>query len=165
MSSADKKSGLAALTLAAIGIVYGDIGTSPLYTMKEVFSEEHGLQLTTQNLLGVVSLIVWGLIIIVSLKYVTLVLRANNRGEGGIMALTALALSSVGRHSRWSFPLMAMGLFGATLFYGDSVITPAISVLSAVEGLSVATSAFDPYVVPLTVVVLGVLYSVQQRGT
>ena len=128
------------MTLAAVGIVYGDIGTSPLYTMKEVFSKEHGLALTPENLLGVVSLIVWGLIIIVSLKYVTLVLRANNRGEGGIMALMALALSSVTRNSRWYFPLMVMGLFGATLFYGDSVITPAISVLSAIEGLSVATA-------------------------
>lgn len=163
--SQDKKHSLAALTLAAVGIVYGDIGTSPLYTMKEVFSKEHGLALTPENLIGVVSLIVWGLIIIVSLKYVTLILRANNRGEGGIMALMALALSSVGRHSRWYVPLMVMGLFGATLFYGDSVITPAISVLSAVEGLSVATSTFDPYVVPLTVVVLGVLYSLQKRGT
>lgn len=153
------------MTLAAVGIVYGDIGTSPLYTMKEVFSKEHGLPLTPENLIGVVSLIVWGLIIIVSLKYVTLILRANNRGEGGIMALMALALSSVGRHSRWYFPLMVMGLFGATLFYGDSVITPAISVLSAIEGLSVATSTFDPYVVPLTVVVLVGLYSLQARGT
>lgn len=165
MSLPDKKHSLAALTLGAVGIVYGDIGTSPLYTMKEVFSEEHGLALTPENLLGVVSLIVWGLIIIVSLKYVTLVLRANNRGEGGIMALMALALSSVTRHSRWYFPLMVMGLFGATLFYGDSVITPAISVLSAVEGLSVATSAFDPYVVPLTVAVLVGLYSLQAKGT
>ncbi len=165
MSSTDKKNGLAALTLAAVGIVYGDIGTSPLYTMKEVFSKEHGLALTNENILGVVSLIVWGLIIIVSLKYVTLVLRANNRGEGGIMALMALALSSVTKHSRWYFPLMVMGLFGATLFYGDSVITPAISVLSAVEGLRVATSAFDPYVVPLTVVILVGLYSLQAKGT
>ncbi|HEV7855736.1 MAG TPA: KUP/HAK/KT family potassium transporter, partial [Herminiimonas sp.] len=166
MSSADnKKSSLAALTLAAVGIVYGDIGTSPLYTMKEVFSEQHGLRLTPENLLGVVSLIVWGLIIIVSLKYVTLILRANNRGEGGIMALMALALSSVTKHSRWYVPLMAMGLFGATLFYGDSVITPAISVLSAVEGLGVATPAFDPYVVPLTVAILVGLYSLQASGT
>ncbi len=165
MSSPDKKSSLAALTLGAVGIVYGDIGTSPLYTMKEVFSKAHGLALNEANLLGVVSLIVWGLIMIVSLKYVTLVLRANNRGEGGIMALMALALSSVSKHSRWYFPLMVMGLFGATLFYGDSVITPAISVLSAVEGLSVATSAFDPYVVPLTVAVLVGLYSLQARGT
>lgn len=165
MSSPDKKSSLAVLTLAAVGIVYGDIGTSPLYTMKEVFSKEHGLSLTSANITGVVSLIVWGLIIIVSLKYVTLVLRANNRGEGGIMALTALALSSVTRGSRWYVVLMAMGLFGATLFYGDSVITPAISVLSAVEGLSVATSAFDPYVVPLTVAILVGLYSLQAKGT
>jgi KUP system potassium uptake protein len=165
LSSADKKSSLAALTLAAVGIVYGDIGTSPLYTMKEVFSEQHGLKLTPENLMGVVSLIVWGLIIIVSLKYVTLILRANNRGEGGIMALMALALSSVTKNSRWYVPLMAMGLFGATLFYGDSVITPAISVLSAVEGLGVATPAFDPYVVPLTVGVLVGLYSLQASGT
>lgn len=165
MSSPDKKSSLAALTLAAVGIVYGDIGTSPLYTMKEVFSKEHGLALTQQNLLGVVSLIVWGLIIIVSLKYVTLILRANNRGEGGIMALMALALSSVTKNSRWYFPLMTMGLFGATLFYGDSVITPAISVLSAVEGLRVATPAFDSYVVPLTVGILVGLYYLQASGT
>ncbi len=165
MSSPDKKNSLAVLTLAAVGIVYGDIGTSPLYTMKEVFSKEHGLTLTPENIIGVVSLIVWGLIIIVSLKYVILMLRANNRGEGGIMALTALALSSVTRKSRWYVVLMAMGLFGATLFYGDSVITPAISVLSAVEGLSVATTAFDPYVVPLTVAILVGLYSLQSKGT
>ena len=160
-----KKSGLAALTLAAIGIVYGDIGTSPLYTMKEVFSPEHGLAFTPANLLGVVSLIVWGLTIIVSLKYVTLILRADNRGEGGIMALTALALTSVGKRSRAYLPLMLMGLAGATLFYGDSVITPAISVLSAIEGLEIATPAFTPYVVPLTVAVLIALYSLQARGT
>tara|TARA_R110001599_G_scaffold64023_5_gene179735 strand:+ start:38828 stop:40705 length:1878 start_codon:yes stop_codon:yes gene_type:complete len=165
LSSPDKKNSLAVLTLAAVGIVYGDIGTSPLYTMKEVFSKEHGLTLTPENIIGVVSLIVWGLIIIVSLKYVILMLRANNRGEGGIMALTALALSSVTRKSRWYVVLMAMGLFGATLFYGDSVITPAISVLSAVEGLSVATTAFDPYVVPLTVAILVGLYSLQSKGT
>ncbi len=164
MSTA-QKSGLTALTLAAIGIVYGDIGTSPLYTMKEVFAQEHGLAFNTANLLGVVSLIVWGLTIVVSLKYVTLILRADNRGEGGIMALTALALSSVGVGSRAYFPLMLMGLVGATLFYGDSVITPAISVLSAIEGLEVATPALTPYVVPLTVAVLIALYSLQAKGT
>ena len=165
MSASAKKSSTAALTLAAVGIVYGDIGTSPLYAMKEVFAEGHGLALTAENVLGVVSLIVWGLIIIVSLKYVVLVLRADNRGEGGIMALLSLAISSVGRKSRVYFPLMVMGVFGATLFYGDSVITPAISVLSAVEGLSVAAPAFDPYIVPLAVVVLGVLFAMQRRGT
>ncbi len=165
MSTQAPKSSLAALTLAAVGIVYGDIGTSPLYTMKEVFSKDHGLALTEANLLGVVSLIVWGLMIIVSLKYVTLILRANNRGEGGIMALMALALSSVNKTSRLYFPLMLMGLFGATLFYGDSVITPAISVLSAIEGLEVAAPGLEPFVVPLTVVVLIALYAVQAHGT
>ncbi|HCY62686.1 MAG TPA: potassium transporter Kup [Oxalobacteraceae bacterium] len=159
------KSSLSALTIAAIGIVYGDIGTSPLYTMKEVFSSTHGIPLTPENLFGVVSLIVWGLVIIVSLKYVTLVLRANNRGEGGIMALLALALSSVTQQSRWFFPVMLAGLIGAALFYGDSVITPAISVLSAIEGLEVATPTFRPYVVPITVAILVALYMVQKNGT
>ncbi|GGC12039.1 putative potassium transport system protein kup [Oxalicibacterium flavum] len=153
------------MTLGAVGIVYGDIGTSPLYAMKEVFAEGHGLALTQENVLGVVSLIVWGLIIIVSLKYVTLVLRADNRGEGGIMALMALALSSVGRNSKLYFPLLVIGVFGTTLFYGDGVITPAISVLSAVEGLSVAAPGFSHYVVPVTVAVLTALYALQARGT
>ena len=160
-----KKSSLVALTLAAVGIVYGDIGTSPLYTLKTVFAPEHGLPLTPNNLLGIVSLIFWGLTVIISLKYVTLVLRADNRGEGGIMALMALVLSSVSKLSGWHFPLMVVGVFGATLFYGDSVITPAISVLSAIEGLEVATPALAPYVVPLTMLVLVALYSVQSRGT
>ena len=159
------KSRLAALTLAALGIVYGDIGTSPLYTMKTVFSKEHGLVLDHPNLLGVISLIIWGLMIIVSLKYVTLILRADNHGEGGIMALMALALSSVTKQSRWHHPLLLIGLIGAALFYGDGVITPAISVLSAIEGLEVATPAFKPYIVPLTIVVLVALYMVQHKGT
>ncbi|HEV2611933.1 MAG TPA: potassium transporter Kup [Noviherbaspirillum sp.] len=165
MASPSSKSSLATLTLAAIGIVYGDIGTSPLYTMKEVFSTEHGLPLTEANLLGIVSLILWGLVTIISLKYVTLVLRADNRGEGGIMALTALAMSSVTQHSRFYYPVMLMGMVGAGLFYGDGVITPAISVLSAIEGLEVATPAFAPYVVPLTLMVLLALYALQHRGT
>ncbi|HEV7813674.1 MAG TPA: potassium transporter Kup [Janthinobacterium sp.] len=165
MTSQHKKSSLVALTLAAVGIVYGDIGTSPLYTLKTIFATEHGLALNTPNLLGVVSLIFWGLTVIVSLKYVTLVLRADNRGEGGIMALMALAMSSVGRLSRWHYALMLMGVFGATLFYGDSVITPAISVLSAVEGLEVAAPGLQQFVVPLTIAVLVALYSVQRRGT
>ena len=165
LTSEHKKSGLAGMTLAAVGIVYGDIGTSPLYTLKTVFDPAHGLALSHENLLGIVSLIFWGLTLIVSLKYVTLVLRADNRGEGGIMALMALVLSSVSRLSRWHFPLMVIGVFGATLFYGDSVITPAISVLSAIEGLEVATPALSAYVVPLTMVVLVALYSVQAHGT
>ncbi|MET3130140.1 KUP system potassium uptake protein [Oxalobacteraceae bacterium GrIS 1.11] len=165
MTSQHKKSSLVALTLAAVGIVYGDIGTSPLYTLKTIFTPEHGLPLNPANLFGVISLIFWGLTIIISLKYVTLVLRADNRGEGGIMALMALALSSVSKLSRWNFPLMLVGVFGATLFYGDSVITPAISVLSAIEGLEVAAPALQPYVVPLTIAVLVALYAVQSHGT
>ena len=165
MTSQHKKSSLAGLTLAAVGIVYGDIGTSPLYTLKTVFSPEHGLALTPDNLLGIISLIFWGLTVIVSLKYVTLVLRADNRGEGGIMALMALALSSVNKSSKRHYQLMLCGVFGAALFYGDSVITPAISVLSAIEGLEVATPALKAYVVPLTIAVLVVLYSFQRHGT
>ena len=157
--------GLRALTLAAIGIVYGDIGTSPLYTMKEVFAKEHGLVLNQPNVIGVVSLILWGLIVIISLKYVTLVLRADNRGEGGIMALTALALTSVTQQSKWYYPVMLLGMVGAGLFFGDGVITPAISVLSAIEGLEVATPALKPYVIPLTLTVLVALYMAQSRGT
>jgi KUP system potassium uptake protein len=165
LTSQHKKSSLAALTLAAVGIVYGDIGTSPLYTLKTIFDPVHGLALSTPNLLGIVSLIFWGLTMIVSLKYVTLVLRADNRGEGGIMALMALALNSVTRTSRWHYVLMVLGVFGATMFYGDSVITPAISVLGAIEGLEVATPGLEKYVVPLTIVVLVGLYSVQRHGT
>ena len=165
LTSQHKKSSLVALTLAAVGIVYGDIGTSPLYTLKTIFDPQHGLALTTANLIGVISLIFWGLTLIVSLKYVTLVLRADNRGEGGIMALMALVLNSVSKTSRWHYLLMLIGVFGATMFYGDSVITPAISVLSAIEGLEVATPALKQYVVPLTIVVLVALYSVQSRGT
>jgi KUP system potassium uptake protein len=159
------KSSLAALSVAAVGIVYGDIGTSPLYTMQEVFAEKHGLALTQHNIFGIVSLILWGLIFIVSLKYVTLVLRASNRGEGGIMALTALSLESVSKNSKMYFPLTVLGVVGASLFYGDGVVTPAMSVLSAIEGIQVATPTLKSYVVPLTVIVLIVLYSLQSKGT
>lgn len=160
-----KNAGLQALTIGAIGIVYGDIGTSPLYTMKEIFSPDHGLVLDQTNLLGVVSLILWGLTTIVSLKYITLIMRADNHGEGGIMALLALTLSSIAPKSAWFYPLTLVGLIGAALFFGDGVITPAISVLSAIEGLEVATPAFKPYVVPLTVAVLVGLYMLQHVGT
>jgi KUP system potassium uptake protein len=165
LSSQEQHKNIPALTLAAIGIVYGDIGTSPLYSLKTVFDPTHGLALTTPNLLGVISLIFWGLSIIVSLKYVTLVLRADNHGEGGIMALLALALGAVASRARLSVTLLLIGVFGAALFYGDSVITPAISVLSAVEGLEVATPAMQPYVVPLTIAILVGLYMAQRHGT
>jgi KUP system potassium uptake protein len=157
--------GVAALTIAAVGVVYGDIGTSPLYTMKEVFAPAHGIAVSSANVVGVVSLILWCLVIVISLKYVTLVLRADNEGEGGIMALTALALKSVTAKSRFYYPVMLLGMVGAGLFFGDGVITPAITVLSSIEGIEVATPAFKSSVIPVTLVVLAGLYWVQHRGT
>src|SRR5512140_2536631 len=155
----------AALTVGALGVVYGDIGTSPLYTIKAVFSPEVGISLDPQHLIGAVSVIFWGLMMVVTLKYVLLILRADNRGEGGIMALTALAAKAAGSTPRRHLVLLLLGVFGASLFYGDSVITPAISVLSAVEGLEVATPAFKPYVLPISIAVLIGLFSVQRFGT
>jgi KUP system potassium uptake protein len=153
------------LALAAIGVVFGDIGTSPLYTLREVFSGPHALPLSPGNLLGILSLVFWALFIVITLKYVFFMMRADNRGEGGIMALIALTLSAVKRHPRLRWVLMSLGLFGAALFYGDGVITPAISVLSAVEGLKVAAPALEFYVVPVTLVILVLLFVVQARGT
>lgn len=165
LTTSHGNSSLAALAVGAIGIVYGDIGTSPLYTLKTVFAKEHGLPLNEANLLGILSLILWGLIIVISLKYVTLVLRADNRGEGGIIALMSMATTSVGKKSRIYFPLMVLGIFGTTLFYGDGVITPAISVLSAIEGIEVATPAAKPFVLPATIAILVGLYMLQAHGT
>jgi KUP system potassium uptake protein len=159
------KSSTAALTLAALGIVFGDIGTSPLYAVKETFSPVHGIPLDAANILGGLSTMFWALMIVVSLKYVVLIMRADNRGEGGIMALIALAASSTREHAQWRLPLMLVGMFGAALFYGDAVLTPAISVLSAVEGLEIATRTFKPYVVPIAVGVLLALFAIQSRGT
>ncbi len=159
-----RQAGTAGLALAAIGIVYGDIGTSPLYTMREVFHGSHGLPLTADNILSVLSLIFWSLMIIVSLKYVLFIMRADNRGEGGIMALIALTRQQ--NHSPTvRRVLMGLGIFGAALFYGDGVITPAISVLSAVEGLEVAAPVLKPYVVPITILVLVGLFMFQRKGT
>ena len=160
-----QKRATAALALLALGIVYGDIGTSPLYAVKETFNPEHGIALTTDNILGGLSSIFWMLMIVVSLKYVTLVLRANNRGEGGIMALLALATASIGSRPRLGAVLLAIGVFGASLFYGDAVLTPAISVLSAVEGLEVGTDVFKPYIVPLSAGILVGLFLIQKHGT
>ena len=156
---------LAALTLAAIGVVYGDIGTSPLYTVKEIFAPATGVTLDAHNLIGSVSAIFWALILVVSLKYVILILRADNRGEGGGLALTALAAHAVRSRPALRRGLLLLGVFGATLFYGDSVITPAISVLGAMEGLELLTPALKPYVVPITVFVLVALFVVQRFGT
>ena len=159
------RSSTAGLTLLALGVVFGDIGTSPLYAVKETFSPSHGIPLTVENVLGGLSTIFWSLMVIVSLKYVVLIMRADNRGEGGIMALIALATSAVKDHPQWRVPLILIGVFGASLFYGDAVLTPAISVLAAIEGLEVGTSAFKPYVVPLAVVVILALFAFQSRGT
>lgn len=155
---------IAGLTLAAVGVVFGDIGTSPLYTMKEVFGG-HGIAPAPENVLGILSLVFWALSMSVSLKYVMFIMRADNRGEGGIMALTALALREAHASRRWASALMVLGLFGAALFYGDGVITPAMSVLSAIEGLEVATPTLKPFVVPATIAVLIALFWVQSRGT
>ena len=156
---------MAALSLGAMGVVYGDIGTSPLYTMKEVFNPVNGIPLDAFHIIGAVSVIFWGLMMVVTLKYVLLILRADNRGEGGIMALTALAANAAGKTAHRRTILLLIGVFGAALFYGDSVITPAISVLSAVEGLEVVTPLLKPYVLPISIAVLIALFAVQRFGT
>ena len=158
------KSSLTALTLGAIGVVYGDIGTSVLYAFKEVFASGH-VPINTENVLGVLSLFFWALTIVVSIKYVVLIMRADNHGEGGLMALLAMASVSTKSKPRVRGFLMALGIFGVALFFGDGVITPAISVLSAVEGLEAITPAAKPYVVPLSLFVLVGLFLVQRRGT
>ena len=159
------RSSRAALTLAALGIVFGDIGTSPLYAVKETFAPGHGIALEAASILGGLSTMFWALMIVVSLKYVVLIMRADNRGEGGIMALIALATKAIRDQPHWRPPLLLIGIFGASLFYGDAVLTPAISVLSAVEGLEIGTKAFKPYVVPIAVGVLVALFALQARGT
>ena len=159
------REGVAALTLGALGVVYGDIGTSPLYTMKEIFSPATGVPLDAPHIIGAVSVVFWGLMMVVTLKYILLILRADNNGEGGIMALTALAAKAAGHNPATRTALLLTGVLGAALFYGDSVITPAISVLSAVEGLEVATPAFKPYVLPACIAVLVGLFAVQRFGT
>ena len=152
------------LYLGALGVVYGDIGTSPLYTVKLCFVEL-GSAITPFNVYGVLSLLTWALIVVVTFKYVTLIMRADNRGEGGILALTALALRAATRRPRLRWWILAAGLLGASLFYGDGVITPAISLLGSIEGLKVATPLFEPYVIPITLVLLVVLFAMQRQGT
>jgi KUP system potassium uptake protein len=153
------------LALGALGVVYGDIGTSPLYALRECFHGEHGVQPSHDNVLGVLSLVFWALIVIISIKYLIFVMRADNRGEGGILALMALVPTRFREARGGHWVLVALGLFGAALLYGDGMITPSISVLSAVEGLEIATPFFNPYVVPITLVILLVLFVIQRRGT
>ena len=153
------------LIIAAIGVVFGDIGTSPLYTLKEAFSGHYGLDSNHDTVLGVLSLAFWALMIVVTLKYVTIIMRADNEGEGGIMALMALAQRTLRNGSRSAYVVGILGIFGASLFFGDGVITPAISVLGAVEGLEVAAPGLKPFVVPITIVVLLGVFAAQRFGT
>ncbi len=154
-----------ALLIAAVGVVYGDIGTSPLYTLKEVFQGGYGVQVSHDAVLGILSLIFWSLIWVVSFKYMAFILRADNQGEGGIMALTALARRATTKYPKLQMTMVVFGLFGAALFYGDSMITPAISVLSAMEGLELAFDGIDHWVVPMALVVLVALFLIQRHGT
>ena len=161
----EPKPHLAALSLVALGIVYGDIGTSPLYAFRECFHGPHAIAVSRLNVLGVLSLIFWSLILIISIKYLVFILRADNRGEGGILALAALVtpMQAPAGSRRWM--IIILGLFGAALFYANGMITPAITVLSATEGLEIATPLFQPYVIPLTIVILALLFAIQARGT
>lgn len=165
MGSPQTQQNLATLMLGAIGVVYGDIGTSPLYALKETFAGHHPLPIVEANILGVLSIMFWTIMVLVSLKYVTIIMRADNHGEGGSLALLALAseLNSDKPKSKWLFAIL--GVFAAALFYGDSMITPAVSVLSAVEGLNIIAPELNSYVLPITIMVLTALFLVQKRGT
>lgn len=153
------------LLVAAVGVVYGDIGTSPLYTLKEVFSGGYGVPVNHDGVLGILGLIFWSLIWVVTIKYVVFILRADNQGEGGIMALTALARRASAPYPKLKALMVGCGLIGAALFYGDSMITPAISVLSAVEGLELAFDGIDHWVIPVALIVLVALFLIQKHGT
>jgi len=159
------KSNRAALALAALGVVYGDIGTSPLYALKEAFAGTHPVPSSPDNVIGILSLILWALLVVVAVKYVPFIMRADNRGEGGIMALIALALADAKGNPRQERWIMMVGILGAAMFFGDGMVTPAISVLSAVEGLEVATPVLKPFVIPVALLVLFLLFFVQKRGT
>lgn len=165
MQNTAKKATLPATALAALGVVFGDIGTSPLYALKESFHAAHGLGIKPENVLGILSIIFWCLMLIISIKYVAIVMRADNNGEGGIMALLALNLRKAKIADNKKIYMIAIGFIGASLFFGDGIITPAISVLSAVEGLSIATDVFDPYIMPIAITIIIALFLVQKHGT
>lgn len=169
VKSAERKhqSSLFVLALGALGVVFGDIGTSPLYALRECFGAEYGLPLNYDNVMGILSLIFWTMMIIINFKYMMLVLRADNKGEGGILSLTALAIRSLSdaRQAKRKAFLMIMGIFGAALLYGDGVITPSVSVLSAVEGLEYIAKGFKPFVIPVTIFIITMLFLVQRFGT
>ena len=154
------------LAVAAMGVVYGDIGTSPLYALRECFHESHGLSVTPDNVLGILSMIVWSLVLVVTVKYLLFVMKADNEGEGGMLALMALSQRSHPVNLRKGLSLVvSLGLIGVAFLYSDGIITPAISVLSAVEGLTLATDVFTPYVLPITVALVAVLFTIQRRGS
>ena len=155
----------AALVLGAIGIVFGDIGTSPLYALQTAFSPEHGIPLRADNVMGILSLIVWSMLWVITLKYLFVMMRADNNGEGGILALLALALRETQGKPRLKWTVIGIGIFGAAMFYGDSMITPAVTVLGAMEGLEVATPVFSPFVIPLSIGVIAALFLIQSHGT
>jgi len=162
--SSHNKQALPAITVAAIGVVFGDIGTSPLYALKEIFNGHHPIPVTPENILGVLSLVFWAIIVLVTIKYVLIIMRADNRGEGGSLALLALVTEKA-KNPRLSWIVTLLGIFAAALFYGDSMITPAISVLSAVEGLEIITPDLKPYVIPITLGILTGLFFIQKHGT
>ena len=162
--SSHNKQALPAITVAAIGVVFGDIGTSPLYALKEIFNGHHPIPVTPENILGVLSLVFWAIIVLVTIKYVAIIMRADNRGEGGSLALLALVTERA-KNPRLTWIITLLGIFAAALFYGDSMITPAISVLSAVEGLEIITPDLKPYVIPLTLGILTGLFFIQKHGT
>ncbi|HMB44048.1 MAG TPA: KUP/HAK/KT family potassium transporter, partial [Luteimonas sp.] len=152
------------LVIGALGVVFGDIGTSPLYTVQQAFSPAYGLEPDQANVLGVLSLVLWSLIMVITVKYVVIIMRADNRGEGGVLALMEVAKRSLPIASPLAYGIGLLGIFGTALFFGDGVLTPAISVLSAIEGLKVVTPKLGPYVVPLTLLVLIMLFAIQRRG-
>ena len=158
------KQALPALTVAAIGVVFGDIGTSPLYALKEIFNGHHPIPVTPENILGILSMVFWSIMALVSIKYVAIIMRADNRGEGGSLALLALVTERA-KNPRLTWIITLLGIFAAALFYGDSMITPAISVLSAVEGVEIITPTLTPYVIPITLAILTFLFFIQKRGT
>ncbi|MFN5993646.1 MAG: KUP/HAK/KT family potassium transporter, partial [Betaproteobacteria bacterium] len=163
MDSSNKK--LSALTIGAIGVVFGDIGTSPLYALKESFNPAHGIPLNTTTVYGILSVMFWAMTALVTVKYLVFMMRADNKGEGGILALTALAQRCFRKGTRRHWWVVALGMFGAAMFYGDAIITPAMTVLSAVEGLDVVTPAFSQFVMPISIAILVGLFVIQRHGT
>ena len=153
------------LALVALGIVFGDIGTSPLYAFRECFSPRYGIEPFHENVMGVLSLIFWSLMIVISLKYAIYVMKADNQGEGGILSLLALLIPYYGREKKISRLVFGLGIFGSALFYGDAMLTPALSVLSAIEGLRIASPVFHDYVIPVTLLILICLFFFQSKGT